>query len=270
MKHLHRHRIRSGILAGSVVMAMGLLSGATAAYAAPGCVVSAGVTQTDTTVTGTSGNDTIDCTGAAPGKTIEGNDGNDTITGTAFDDTINGGAGNDTITGGDGNDTLTGSGGNDSLTGGLGDDTLSGGVGDDVLDGGLGTDTLQGDAGDDTLAGPSTDTLVDTLDGGEGTDTCQGPAPDGDTLVSCERRFAARSDTAVRNCEKRGGLFVDVSPLVYACVFPDTRAQGRGQAARTCEKSGGLFVDVSPLVYACVLPGGTLPNPFPQLPVLNA
>lgn len=77
------------------------------------------------------------------------------------------------------------------------------------------------------------------------------------------------SAKAERICEKRGGTFVNVSPLVYACVFPDTRAQGRGQAARTCEKSGGLFVDVSPLVYACVLPGGTLP-PFPQLPVLNA
>ena len=35
-----------------------------AAQAATNCVVSAGVIQTDTTVTGTVGDDTIDCTGA--------------------------------------------------------------------------------------------------------------------------------------------------------------------------------------------------------------
>jgi hypothetical protein len=51
----HHHRIRTGILAsalaGSVVMAMGV----PAAHAAVNCVVSAGVTQTATTVTGTNG-----------------------------------------------------------------------------------------------------------------------------------------------------------------------------------------------------------------------
>lgn len=176
------------------------------------CVVSDGVMQTATTVTGTPGNDTIDCTNASPGKTITGNAGNDTITGTAFDDTITGddgndtitggggndnitggngndtltgSAGNDTLTGGDGNDTLTGSEGNDSLNGGLGDDTLNGGVGDDSLDGGPGTDILNGDADDDSLTGPPNDTSVDSLDGGAGNDVCQGPFPDGDTLTNC-------------------------------------------------------------------------------------
>ena len=70
-------------------------------------------------------------------------------------------------------------------------------------------------------------------------------------------------NSAERICEKRGGVFVNVSPLVYACVFPDRRHQGRNQAERVCERQGGLFVDVSPLVYACVLPGGTLTNPNP-------
>jgi len=76
------------------------------------------------------------------------------------------------------------------------------------------------------------------------------------------------SAAALRICEKSGGQFVDVSPLVYACVLPnDSRSQRRIQARRVCEKSGGLFVDVSPVVYACVLPGGTLPDPlFPPLP----
>ena len=146
---LAHHRIRWGIiagtLAGSVVMAIGV----PAAHAAADCVVSAGVTQTATTVTGTNGNDTIACGGASRGKKIIGRAGNDTITGTAFHDTINGGRGNDTLTGG------------------------------------LGIDTLSGGAGHDVLKGPANDGRVDTLNGGAGSDTCQGPGPDGDTLVSC-------------------------------------------------------------------------------------
>src|SRR4028118_1445363 len=66
------------------------------------CVVGPGVTQTATTVTGSPGNDTIDCTNASPGKTITGGDGNDTITGTKFGDVINGGHGKDPGTGGAG------------------------------------------------------------------------------------------------------------------------------------------------------------------------
>jgi Ca2+-binding RTX toxin-like protein len=106
LSHLHHHRLRRGTFAVTVIIAMGVLNGPTAAHAAVNCVVSTGVTQTDTTVTGTSGNDTIDCGGANPGKTINGNAGNDTITGTGFVDTINGDPGNDTLTGGVGNDAL--------------------------------------------------------------------------------------------------------------------------------------------------------------------
>lgn len=98
------------------------------------CVVSAGVTQTATTVTGTSANDTIDCTNASPGKTITGGDGNDTITGTAFNDNIDGGNGNDTITGGPGDDRIEGGNGNDTLTGSAGNDV--------VTDVGDGNDTI--------------------------------------------------------------------------------------------------------------------------------
>jgi len=140
-------------------MVMGGLSGATSAYAASNCVVGPGVTQTATTVTGSGWNDTIDCTSADPGKTINGNGGNDTITGTAFDDTI---------TGGDGNDTITG------------------GVGDDALRGDLGMDTLNGSAGNDTLSGPDVDFAVDTLNGGDGTDTCGPVGVPPDIRSSCE------------------------------------------------------------------------------------
>jgi len=98
------------------------------------CVVSVGVTQVGNTVTGTSGDDTIDCTNASPGKTITGGDGNDTITGTAFGDAINGGNGNDTITGGPGDDVIEGGNGNDTLTGSDGNDV--------VTDVGDGNDTI--------------------------------------------------------------------------------------------------------------------------------
>ena len=98
------------------------------------CVVSVGVTQTATTVTGTAADDTIDCTNASPGKTITGGDGNDTITGTAFGDVITGGNGNDTITGGPGDDVIEGGDGNDTLTGSAGNDV--------VTDVGDGNDTI--------------------------------------------------------------------------------------------------------------------------------
>jgi len=78
-----------------------------------------------------------------------------------------------------------------------------------------------------------------------------------------------KGQSAERICEKRGGVFIDLG-LVYACVFPDRRHQGRNQAERVCEKQGGLFVDVSPLIYACVLPGGTLPNTFPAVPATGS
>lgn len=191
-----RHpRALSALLASTLAMALALLSGAGVAQAAINCVVSSGVTQTATTVTGTPGNDTIDCTGADPGKTIDGGAGNDTITGTAFDDTINGGEGNDTLTGGGGNDTLTGGLGNDTVTGGAGTDSLTGGGGDDTLsgfggndrlNGGTGTDTISGGDGDDNLIGPANDRSVDTLNGGPGTDFCQGPPPDLDIHTECE------------------------------------------------------------------------------------
>ena len=130
MTQPHHHRARRGILAGSMILFFSVLNGVPAAQAAVNCVTSFGVTQTETTVTGTSANDTIACGGALPGKTINGGNGNDTITGTVFIDKINGEGGNDTITGT---------------------------IGDDVVDGGLGDDTMTGSAGNDRLsAAPAT------------------------------------------------------------------------------------------------------------------
>jgi RTX calcium-binding nonapeptide repeat (4 copies) len=134
------------------------------------CVVSLGVTQNETTVTGTTGHDTIDCSLANPGKTIDGFGGNDTITGTQFDDIITGGEGNDIITGLGGNDTLSGNTGDDTISGGDGHDTISGGEGNDTLSGEGGMDFVDGGDGNDVLSGG---TGTDTLIGGPGSNSCE-------------------------------------------------------------------------------------------------
>jgi hypothetical protein len=236
MHHLHHHPIRSSLLA-TMVAAVGLFGGGVAAAQASLCVVGPGVTQTETTVTGSPGNDTIDCGGTTPGKTINGNAGNDTITGTDF---------NDTISGGDGNDTLTG------------------GTGDDSLNGGLGIDTVSGSEGNDTLVGASNDGSQDSLDGGLGTDTCQGPAPDPDIHASCENTSTPPTSgpgsgtaNATELCVATGGVFsLTVNPAGYACVFNPLRPANRrvNEARNICTGRRGTFVDLLPLSYACVLP----------------
>lgn len=135
------------------------------------CIVSSGVTQNETSVTGTTGDDTIDCSAASPGKTIDGLAGNDTITATQFDDIVTGGDGNDTITGLGGNDTLDGNGGNDTVSGGEGNDLITGEGGNDTLSGEGGNDFVDGGLHDDVLSGG---TGTNTLIGGPGTDTCDG------------------------------------------------------------------------------------------------
>jgi hypothetical protein len=135
------------------------------------CVVSVGVTQTATTVTGTTADDTIDCSGASPGKTIDGFAGNDTITGTQYVDVITAGAGNDTVTGLNGNDVLTGNEGNDTISGGGGDDIITGAQGNDTLSGEAGNDFVDGGDDDDSLSGG---TGINVLIGGNGTDNCNG------------------------------------------------------------------------------------------------
>jgi hypothetical protein len=153
-----RRRQLYPILAAGIMVMGGFVGIGTASAAVP-CTIGPNVTQNDTTVFGSGGNDTIDCTSAEPGKTIYGGEGNDTITGTAYIDTIHGGTG---------------------------DDTLTGQVGNDTLNGDLGTDTLNGSAGDDTLSGPGTDLAQDTLNGGDNTDSCGPVGTPPDLRSSCE------------------------------------------------------------------------------------
>jgi hypothetical protein len=135
------------------------------------CIVSVGVQQTATTVTGTPSDDTIDCSAASPGKTIDGFAGNDTITATQFVDVVTGGEGNDTITGLGGNDALNGNDGNDTISGGEGNDNITGTLGNDTLSGEGGNDFVDGGENDDILSGG---TGVNVLIGGNGIDTCDG------------------------------------------------------------------------------------------------
>jgi Ca2+-binding RTX toxin-like protein len=105
------------LAAGALVL--GGLTGAGVASAAVPCTIGPNVTQTDTAVFGSGGNDTI--TGTAYADTIYGGDGNDTLTGQVGDDALHGDDGTDTLNGSAGNDVLSGPGTD------LAQDTLNGG-----------------------------------------------------------------------------------------------------------------------------------------------
>jgi hypothetical protein len=232
MKHSHQHRIRNSLLAGTAVMAMGLLGGTAAAQAAP-CVLTpatGSATQTATTVTGGPANDTIDCSGATTVTTINGNGGNDTITGNNLGDTINGGDGNDTMTGGTGNDTLNG---------------------------GLGKDTISGLAGNDTLIGSGADGSQDTLNGGDGTDNCQSPPED--IINGCEATPpppATGPGSATANatdlCQAVGGTYTMVGTLGYNCFNIPVGQDHRAVEARVIcvDRKHLVFLDVKSPVRA--------------------
>jgi len=103
----------------------------------------------------------------------------------------------------------------------------------------------------------------DSLDGGLNIDTCQGPAPDPDTHASCENTLSppitgpgSSTSNAGELCTRSGGLFVDLSPVDYSCVFITTpiKKQRRAEAGRICTQGGGTFRNVTSLLYTCVLP----------------
>ncbi|MEV0617554.1 calcium-binding protein [Nonomuraea sp. NPDC050404] len=127
---------------------------------------------------------------ALPACTITGTSGNDTLNGTSGNDVICGLEGNDTINGGNGNDIISAGFGDDIVDGGNGTDTLYGDYGDDAMGGGNGADTLFGGPGADTNDGETLlggllhlfDNGSDTIDGGPGDDDLDGQNGD-DTLI---------------------------------------------------------------------------------------
>ncbi len=148
-------------------------------------------TETDITITGTDGNDSLIGTDSAEtidglggddyihgngeDDIIDGGDGDDRIYGGADDDIIYGGAGDDGISGDSGNDTLYGGTGDDGVSGDSGNDILYGGDGDDRINGAGGNDILYGDAGNDDINGASGN---DILYGGAGNDDINGGTGD--------------------------------------------------------------------------------------------
>lgn len=90
--------------------------------------------------------------------------------------TITGTSGNDTLIGTIGADIISGLDGNDSISGGAGADTIFGGDGNDTVQSGEGRDTIDLGAGDDVLIWDEANgdyDLFESIDGGTGNDTLQ-------------------------------------------------------------------------------------------------
>ena len=121
-------------------------------------------------ISGFTGDDTIDATGALADLSMQGGDGNDILIGGSGHDTLFGGTGNDQLFGGDGDDMLLGGPGQDSLFGGAGNDTLIGNQGADLMDGGEGSDLYM-------IEGP--DTIHDSGTGAHDFDRAQIGNPGG-------------------------------------------------------------------------------------------
>jgi Ca2+-binding RTX toxin-like protein len=155
-------------------------------------------------LTGGSGDNTLDAIAFAGPVTLDGAAGNDRLIGGTGPNNLQGGAGSDTLTGGLGDDTMDGGADTDQLTeqadinmtlsdtslAGLGSDllasieqaSLAGGAGNNTidatgfggsatLDGGAGVDNLRGGSGNDYLLGGAGN---DTLSGGPGNDSIDG------------------------------------------------------------------------------------------------
>ena len=130
-------------------------------------ILRAGDDGANDTIVGGDGDDCVDGGGSTlGGESLEGDNGADTITSSAFgNDTLSGGAGDDSLNNGDSGI------GNNSLSGGDGNDTLLGSAGDDTVDTGAGADSVDAGDGDDSILGASTGA---TIDGGAGDDTIVG------------------------------------------------------------------------------------------------
>ena len=119
----------------------------------------------DVTITGGSGNDTIDLSGVHVDPVITLGDGNNVITGAASDTTITVGNGNNIITGTSGRLTIYAGSGNNTIIGGTGADVIIVGTGDNTIWGGQGNDTIVAGGGNNTIWGGQGDNQVSIVNG---------------------------------------------------------------------------------------------------------
>lgn len=177
-----------------VVVGVAALAWTTAVWATAGvsaaprppCAVSAGVTFSvhNTVITGTAGDDTIDCRNSRKGFTIYGM-GTD---GSASGDQIWGGRGRDVIWGDRpgapacaapwADIALYGGGGNDEIHGGMCVAFAEGGPGNDLIIAEGGCNHFRGDDGDDTIDGTKSSDVSALVGGCVGTAAHGGPGND--------------------------------------------------------------------------------------------
>jgi Ca2+-binding RTX toxin-like protein len=167
-------------LAALLFLAISMPETALAGKPAPACIVSAGVTISRNTITGTPGDDTIDCRGAKKGYTIFGKGSDNTLGG----DQIWGGNAADVIWATDPGATcvapwpsvyVRGGGGNDIIHGAPCITSGEGGPGNDLFIAEGGCNSFSGDAGDDTIdltkaALPPIASCIASASGGAGND----------------------------------------------------------------------------------------------------
>ena len=215
------------ILGTAIVVAAMLITPASALAGRPArptsCTVSAGVTTTSVkskgtvtlTLTGTTGADTIDCSGLTKsGVVINGRGGGDIITGTPFADSITDGA-----IGPGSSASVFGLAGNDIIRVGWGDVTSYASA---SVDAGPGDDQVVANGGFVSALGGDGNDLIDlsaayaaTADGGLGNDTVTGPsAPVDENLCSCVNELSGGAGDDVINGgaghdELNGGPGVD-------------------------------------------------------------
>jgi hypothetical protein len=179
------------------------------------------------TITGTTGNDTIDNSAEAPESADRYDmlEGDDSVRAGGGNDSLFGGAGNDTLSGDDGNDSLEGEGGNDSLSGGAGNDRLFGGSSNDTLAGGTGADVLNGGTGLDFADYSASDAGVTiVLDGGVAT----GGHAQGDSLSGIDGIIGSDFDDNLTGFNGQGTGASDIFTNIFFGGRGNDTLDGRG------------------------------------------